>query len=114
MLKAGERGWNMKRLYNLKLGWKPENEKLPKLLLNPLKDGVQEGNLPDMETMLAEYYRFSGWDRLSGYPLQEKLEELGLKDLISFTLRITQLEGHPFAGNFPGRSPNTFANQRQN
>jgi aldehyde:ferredoxin oxidoreductase len=85
LLKAGERAWNMKRLYNLKLGWKPENEKLPKLLLNPLLDGGQEGNLPDMETMLAEYYRFSGWDRMNGYPLQEKLEELGLKDLTSFT-----------------------------
>jgi len=65
----------------LKLGWKTVNEKLPKLILQPLTDGGQEGNLPDMETMLAEYYRFSGWDRTSGFPLQEKLEDLGLKDL---------------------------------
>ena len=85
MLKAGERAWNMKRLYNLKLGWKTVNEKLPKLILQPLTDGGQEGNLPDMETMLAEYYRFSGWDRTSGFPLQEKLEDLGLKDLLSVT-----------------------------
>jgi aldehyde:ferredoxin oxidoreductase len=82
MLKAGERAWNMKRLYNLKLGWKPENEKLPKLLLQPLLYGGQEGNVPDLSTMLEEYYQCSGWDRTSGYPLLWKLEELGLKDLV--------------------------------
>ncbi|MFN7034742.1 MAG: aldehyde ferredoxin oxidoreductase family protein [Bellilinea sp.] len=82
MIKAGERAWNMKRLYNLKLGWKPEHEKLPKLLLQALMDGGQEGNIPDLRTMLEEYYQCSGWDRTSGYPLPWKLEELGLKDLV--------------------------------
>ncbi len=82
LLKTGERAWNMKRLYNLKLGWKPENEKLPKLLLQPLVNGGQEGNVPDLSTMLEEYYQFSGWERMSGYPLPWKLEDLGLKDLV--------------------------------
>ncbi|MCX7975786.1 MAG: aldehyde ferredoxin oxidoreductase family protein [Bellilinea sp.] len=82
LLKAGERAWNMKRLYNLKLGWKPENEKLPKLLLQPLMDGGQEGNVPNLSVMLDEYYRCSGWDRTTGYPLPWKLKELGLDDLI--------------------------------
>lgn len=82
LLKAGERAWNMKRLYNLKLGWKPENEKLPKLLLQPLTDGGQEGNVPDLSVMLDEYYHCSGWDRTTGYPLPWKLKELGLAELL--------------------------------
>ena len=41
LILAGERAWNLKRLYNLRLGWNPAGEKLPKLLLQPLPDGGQ-------------------------------------------------------------------------
>jgi aldehyde:ferredoxin oxidoreductase len=81
MMRAGERAWNLKRLYNLRLGLTPESEKLPKLLLQPLPDGGQEGHVPDMELLLDEYYVASGWDRTTGWPTRQKLEELGLKDL---------------------------------
>ncbi|MEW6650593.1 MAG: aldehyde ferredoxin oxidoreductase C-terminal domain-containing protein, partial [Chloroflexota bacterium] len=87
LLKTGERIWNLKRLYNLRLGWSPRNEKLPKLLLQPLHDGGQEGNVPNMTLMLAEYYQFSGWQPTSGYPLAEKLRELDLDRLVSATPR---------------------------
>lgn len=83
LLKTGERIWNLKRLYNLRLGWLPKNEKLPKLLQQPLLEGGQEGNLPDMGIMLAEYYFHSGWDPVSGYPREEKLRELGLDGLVA-------------------------------
>ncbi len=78
LLKAGERGWNLKRGYNLRLGLTPAAEKLPRLLLEPLPDGGQAGAVPDMHTLLSEYYAASGWDPVTGWPTEEKLAELDL------------------------------------
>jgi aldehyde:ferredoxin oxidoreductase len=79
LLKAGERAWNLKRLINLRFGLTPADEKLPKLLLEPLPDGGQEGHVPDVALLLDEYYAASGWDRASGWPKAEKIAELGLE-----------------------------------
>ena len=78
---AGERSWNLKRLYNLRLGWNPANEKLPKLLLEPLPDGGQMGAVPDMDLLLNEYYTAAGWDRATGWPTPATLQRLGLDTL---------------------------------
>jgi aldehyde:ferredoxin oxidoreductase len=78
LIQAGERAWNLKRLYNGKLGLTRETEKLPKLLLQSLPDGGQEGHVPDMEILLQDYYAASGWDTVTGMPTQDKQKELGL------------------------------------
>ncbi len=79
MLLAGERAWNLKRLYNLRLGWTPVHEKLPRLLLQSMPDSGQNGAVPDMEVLLDEYYAACGWERPTGLPLPEKLRALGLE-----------------------------------
>jgi len=79
MMKAGERAWNLKRIINLRLGLDPRNEKLPKLLLQPLPDGGQQGFVPDVELLLQEYYAACDWDRVSGWPSDRKIAELGLE-----------------------------------
>lgn len=79
LLLAGERAWNLKRIINLRLGLDPANEKLPRLLLQPLPDGGQEGHVPDVAGMRAEYYAASGWDPATGWPGAEKLRALGLE-----------------------------------
>jgi aldehyde:ferredoxin oxidoreductase len=78
LMRAGERAWNLKRLYNLRLGLTPASEKLPKLLLEPLHDGGQAGHIPDLDLLLTEYYTASGWDRATGGPTPEKRNELDL------------------------------------
>ena len=78
MMRAGERAWNLKRVYNCRLGLTRATEKLPKLLLEPLPDGGQAGHVPDMELMLHEYYAARGWDEATGLPTAQKLAELGL------------------------------------
>jgi aldehyde:ferredoxin oxidoreductase len=78
MLMAGERTWNMKRLFNMRLGWSQESEKLPSLLTQPLPDGGQAGHVPDVDSILREYYAASGWDMETGWPGIEKLRELNL------------------------------------
>ncbi len=78
MMLAGERAWNLKRLFNLRLGWTRAEEKLPKLLLEPLAEGGQEGHVPDMDLLLGEYYTARGWDPATGGPTPAKALALGL------------------------------------
>lgn len=79
VMEAGERAWNLKRLYNLRLGLTPAAEKLPRLLLEPLPEGGQAGHVPDVDAMRAEYYAVRGWDPATGYPTPEKIIMLGLE-----------------------------------
>ena len=79
LLLAGERCWNLKRAINIRLGLTRATEKLPRLLLEPLAGGGQDGYVPDMDTLLKDYYAASGWDLLSGAPTLQKLEQLGLE-----------------------------------
>jgi len=78
LLEAGERAWNLKRMYNLKLGLNPNAEKLPKLLLEALHESGQAGHVPDTEAMLNEYYAACCWDRQTGAPFPAKLRSLSL------------------------------------
>jgi aldehyde:ferredoxin oxidoreductase len=81
MMKAGERGWNLKRAINNRMGLRCANDKLPKALLEPFPDGGSAGFVPDFEGMLSAYYETRGWDMETGKPLREKLIELGLENV---------------------------------
>ena len=81
MMKCGERGWNMKRAVNNRMGLTAANDKLPKALLEPLATGGTEGYVPDIRAMLAAYYSARGWDPTTGFPTKEKLLSLGLEDV---------------------------------
>jgi aldehyde:ferredoxin oxidoreductase len=79
---AGERIWNLKRALNIRLGQTRKDDRLPKPLLVPLKEGGTEGHVPNLDAMLAEYYQARGWDPKTGKPKQEKMLALGLGDII--------------------------------
>jgi aldehyde:ferredoxin oxidoreductase len=81
LLRAGERGWNMKRAINNRLGLTRANDKLPKALLEPYPDGGAAGYVPPLDEMLAAYYAARGWDPKTGKPAKEKLLALGLADV---------------------------------
>jgi len=83
MLKTGERVWNLKRAYNNRLGVTRANDKLPKLLLEPLPAGGQEGHVPDMDVLMGEYYAARRWDPETGRPTVGRLKELGLEFAIT-------------------------------
>lgn len=78
IISHGEKIFNLKRLININFGLTPREDKLPKLLLEPLLEGGAKGKVPDIEMMLDEYYQFRGWDRETGWPTISKLKELGL------------------------------------
>ena len=80
MMRCGERGWNLKRVINNRLGLTRENDRLPKTFLRPFEDDESgnSGYVPDFEAMLESYYLVRGWDPNTGIPTEEKLETLGL------------------------------------
>jgi aldehyde:ferredoxin oxidoreductase len=79
LLRSGERGWNLKRAINNRLGLTRANDTLPKALLHPLDDGPSAGYVPPLEEMLSEYYKARDWDPINGKPTHRKLVELGLE-----------------------------------
>jgi len=84
MMRVGERGWNLKRVINNRLGLNHNNDGLPKALLQPYLDHPAEsdGYAPDIEKMLEPYYEVRGWDPITGTPKKEKLISLGLEWLV--------------------------------
>jgi len=77
-MKAGERIWNLERMWNLAIGMTSADDALPPRLINePIPAGPSKGEVSRLNEMLPLYYRLRGWDE-NGVPTPEKLHELGL------------------------------------
>jgi aldehyde:ferredoxin oxidoreductase len=80
-LLAGERIWNLIRLFNLREGLDPAGDKLPSRFFNdPFTKGPAKGVVlteEGFQQSLKEYYSLRGWDA-KGVPTAKKLKELGL------------------------------------
>jgi aldehyde:ferredoxin oxidoreductase len=82
LMRAGERIWNLERLYNLREGFSQADDTLPDRLLNePVQDGPSAGFTVKLAPMLEEYYQFRGWNQ-DGVPTQATLERLMLDSLV--------------------------------
>jgi aldehyde:ferredoxin oxidoreductase len=78
LLQAGERIFNLERLFLLKAGFDRDDNTLPKRMLQtPLPEGPAKGHVVELEQMLPEFYRLRGWDE-NGVPTLDKLQSLGL------------------------------------
>jgi aldehyde:ferredoxin oxidoreductase len=81
---AGERIWNLTRLFNLGAGFTSSDDVLPEKIMNqPLEKGPHAGNVfkkEDFETARKRYYQLRGWDE-KGVPSRKKLKQLGLNQL---------------------------------
>jgi aldehyde:ferredoxin oxidoreductase len=77
-IEAGERIWNLERLFNLRAGFTKKDDALPlRLTQTPIKTGPSKGLLSKVPEMLPEYYKLRGWDE-NGVPTEERLEHLQL------------------------------------
>ena len=78
---VGERINTLKKLFNMREGWQPEDDWLPpRLLTEPLSSGVVQGVslTPDeLRLMIQSYYAARGWNE-EGLVREEKKRELGL------------------------------------
>jgi aldehyde:ferredoxin oxidoreductase len=78
---TGERIWNMTRLFNLREGIDPKEDRLPRRFVEePLPSGPQKGHRiteEDMDYLRRDYYRLRGWNE-NGHPTKETLSRLRL------------------------------------
>jgi aldehyde:ferredoxin oxidoreductase len=78
LLQAGERIFNLERLFLIKAGFTRKDDTLPKRMLEePLPEGPGQGHVVELAEMLDEFYALRGWDE-HGVPTQKKLQALGL------------------------------------
>jgi aldehyde:ferredoxin oxidoreductase len=76
-MEAGERIYNLERVFNKKAGMKAEDDTLPKRFFDePLQTEASKGMVSKLDVMLPEYYKLRGWK--DGFPTKETLERLGL------------------------------------
>jgi aldehyde:ferredoxin oxidoreductase len=78
LLLAGERLWNLERLYNARAGFASQDRLPERFTREPLIGGPAEGQLSRVPEMLPHYYQVRGWSA-AGQPLPETLTRLGLE-----------------------------------
>jgi aldehyde:ferredoxin oxidoreductase len=78
LMAVGERIFNLKRLYNTRLGVSRKDDFLPpRFMTHNRQDPGLDNQLPPIGQMLNEFYQYRGWDEI-GVPTTEKLIELDL------------------------------------
>ncbi|MBW7991084.1 MAG: aldehyde ferredoxin oxidoreductase family protein [Planctomycetes bacterium] len=78
LLEAGDRIWNIERMFNLKAGISPEQDKLPRrLLTEPIPKGPCKGHVHRLPELLPDYYKERGWNE-QGLPTEAKLTQLDI------------------------------------
>jgi len=81
IVQAGERIWNLEKLFNVKAGFTVSEDTLPeRFFKEPVKAGPSQGLVNHLDKMLPEYYAARGWSQ-EGIPTEEKLKELDLLDV---------------------------------
>jgi aldehyde:ferredoxin oxidoreductase len=76
--------WNLKKAFNIREGWKKEDDWLPpRFLKDPIPEGASKGCVvtpEELRMMIDAYYEARGWTQEGLIP-KEKLIELGLDDI---------------------------------
>lgn len=85
-LKAGERIFNLEKVFNYREGFRRNDDWLPERFFeDAFTVGPKKGAVLDREKfrkMLTQYYRERGWDTETSRPGIQKLKELGLDDIL--------------------------------
>jgi aldehyde:ferredoxin oxidoreductase len=77
LLEVGERIYNIERMFNKAAGMKPEDDTLPKRLLEePIPDGPSKGEVSKLHILLPQYYELRGWEK--AFPTEATLKRLDL------------------------------------
>jgi aldehyde:ferredoxin oxidoreductase len=78
LLEAGSRIYTLERLFNIKAGIDPKEDKLPdRLLEEPIPEGPSKGHVHRLSELLPKYYEIRGWGR-DGIPTEETLQKLSV------------------------------------
>jgi len=82
LMKVGERGKALARVFNCREGISPRDEVLPARFHEAFPDGPLQGVRVDPEAFAKArrlYYQMEGWDPETGWPTYARLAELGIE-----------------------------------
>jgi len=85
LMKAGERGTTLARLFNVRQGKTSADDALPSRMFEAVPEGPKAGRVVDrgeLQQAVTWYYGMMGWDS-QGVPTPGKLVELGLGNLVN-------------------------------
>jgi aldehyde:ferredoxin oxidoreductase len=77
LMLAGERGFTVQRLNNIRDGYNKTTDILPKRMFEVAKEGFRAGKAIPFEGLTEDYYALRGWDE-DGAPTKETMERLNL------------------------------------
>jgi len=83
LMHVGERAVNLCRIFDGREGITRKDDKLPERLMEPLPEGPyvgQEFKKEDLEDMLNYYYERRGWEKETGLPTKQKMDELSIEE----------------------------------
>ena len=85
IMKSGEKIFNLFKAYCVRQGQSRKDDHWPdRFYKEPVADGPRKGATLSRETMdgvLDGYYEVRGWDKKTGVPTKEKLNQLGLEQV---------------------------------
>jgi len=80
LMKVGERAFTLARVFNVREGFGPEDDRLPERSYGPTTNGaLSEGGIDreELEEAVRTFYGMMGWDPDTGRPTPTALHELG-------------------------------------
>jgi aldehyde:ferredoxin oxidoreductase len=104
LMKSAERIHNVEKMFNVShAGFTREDDYPPERLMEePVRSGPLKGELLNKERwgeMLDVYYSLHGWDKVTGWPSEEKLQKLDLPECVE---KLEQAH-RTFCGKIPKR-----------
>ena len=85
ILAVGERAQTLSRLFNLREGFTADDDKLPKRVMKAFATGPLAGveiNADALAWARQRYYTLMGWDSETGVPGSERVDALGIRELL--------------------------------
>ncbi|NVM52268.1 MAG: aldehyde ferredoxin oxidoreductase family protein [Candidatus Helarchaeota archaeon] len=80
LMTIGTRGFNLKRVFNVRCGIRKKDDTLPPKVLKAATEGGHAGHVPNLDKMREEYYQVRRWSE-DGIPTKELLLDLDLPEL---------------------------------
>ena len=77
LMLAGQRGFTVQRLNNIRDGYNKAADILPKKMFQAAKEGFRAGKKIPFEGLMEDYYALRGWDE-NGAPTKETMKRLNL------------------------------------
>jgi aldehyde:ferredoxin oxidoreductase len=80
-METGERINTYCRAFNVREGITRKDDTLPRRFMEPLVGGPTDGQVisqKELDSMLDSFYEICGWDKETGIPTKERLNQLGL------------------------------------